>query len=151
MDLSGYLDKSATMSVFGTFRSGNVVNCYDQAAALTCLGRLLGTNSEYCFLQPFGYLNPINLVGFGICNNPFFAADPSKQLVDKDAPRSSFRNHAFVRLNGKIYDSCGGPEMGTNSLSNYLTLVIDRSKPFETNKAASVSAMPDVCNFTILK
>ena len=84
--------------------SGNVVNCYDQASGVTALARLLGVNAHCRFMTPFGYINPSDLVGEGLCNNPFYPLYNNEKLtgVDLVAPdRSRFRNHMFASLDGK--------------------------------------------------
>jgi hypothetical protein len=120
--LSAYMNKTY----------GDVVNCYDQAVAVAALGDLLGINVEYCYMDPFGYINPTPLVGVpnGPVNNPFFLSPPpQQQLVGVDLvlpDRRPFFNHAFARYNGNIYDACAGPALGTLQ-ATYLTDTIDRS------------------------
>ncbi len=93
MKLSQYIDKTLN----------NTVNCYDQAAALTSFGCLLGLDVEYKFMQPFGYINTVDLVGVGNCNNPFFTLNSFPQIAGADETgRSLFGNHAFVLLTSKI-------------------------------------------------
>jgi hypothetical protein len=48
------------------------VNCYDQAAALTVFGRLIGIEARYTYSSSFGYINTTTLVGGISTNNPFF-------------------------------------------------------------------------------
>ncbi len=124
--------------------NGSTVNCYDQAAAVTVFGRLLGINVQYAFSEPFGYINTTTLVGSIVTNDPFnpamFTVDttghtayPRIENVDaygnQTRLRTSFGNHAYAVLNGKVYDACAGPVTGMTLLTYYDT-VID----FEANK-----------------
>lgn len=135
---------SGTSGTFNltSYMSGNgTVNCYDQAAGVTVCSRLLGILSEYIFMQPFGYILATDLVGIGQCNNPFYpnCAAPyniallgTGGVTDLVSPnRTAFGNHAFVRLNSKIYDACAGPHVGTETLIQYATAAIDISNPGE--------------------
>ncbi len=54
-------------------KTSSKVNCYDQAAAVTVFGRLLGINVQFAFSDPFGYINATTLVGGITTNNPFHA------------------------------------------------------------------------------
>ena len=125
VDLSGYMEKHPS----GGTNNRHIVNCYDQAGGLATLGRILGIDSRYRFLDPFGYINPVPLVGIGSCNNPFYhSISNSAPLVDADAiypERKPFGNHAFVSLNDRVFDSCAGPQLGTTNLVGYLDLVVD--------------------------
>ena len=108
--------------------NGNVVNCYDQATALTMSGRLLGIPSSLIFMRPFGYINETNLVGRGLCNNPFYSDNSfhSSMVCPTNAPnRSGFGNHMFVQHSSGCFDSCAGPILGQWSLSEYVLNVID--------------------------
>jgi hypothetical protein len=46
--------------------------------------------------------------------------------VDTDG-RFPFGNHAFVELDGKIFDGCAGPALGTDDDGGYLRNVVDLS------------------------
>jgi len=96
----------------------NEVNCYDQAAAVYCLCGAIGIEGEILFMDPFGYINTINLVGVGNCNNPFFnnpgiprsssIASPVVDTADANYPnRTPFGNHAFVRIGGNATITTG--------------------------------------------
>ena len=138
-DLSGYIVKSSTAV---TNRPGNVVNCYDQAAAVSVFGRCLGVNVTYSFMNPFGYINQVNLVGEGNCNNPFHPFTTSGKIAnDNDVmpKRSSFGNHAFATFGGYVFDACAGPETGTRTEAQYISTVIDTSTTTEANAAGSLS------------
>jgi len=138
--LTAYLAKS----------NGNVVNCYDQAGALYIMSRMMGINSEFVFMgnrtvrnprtgavlytngkPPFGFVNPVDLVGEELCNNPFYPNTTSGKITsDSDetdpAVRTMFVNHAFVRHAGLIYDACA-LYLGTGNLQQYATATIDIS------------------------
>ena len=117
--------------------NGNYVNCYDQAYGLSILGRSLGISSDVVFLLPFGYINPTNLVGIGVCNSPFFttnhipASAPLRPVDDLD--RKWFYNHRYVEWNNKVFDCCAGPALGDLVHSDYLHTWVDTSTPDEEN------------------
>ena len=122
-------------------RYTSIVNCYDQAGGLCCLGALLGVGAEYVYMNPFGYINTVDLVGVGACNNPFFEnkTEPygTSALVGTDLTlpdRSGFGNHAFAMLGGSAFDSCAGPVCGVNVLQ-YKLSTIDTSTPAEATAA----------------
>jgi len=136
MDLTGYISKT----------SGSTVNCYDQAAAVCSIGALLGINVKYGYMNPFGYLYKVNLIGVGACNNPFYDSllvplpsanripllNPPSGLTDLIHPeRSNFENHAFAVLGGNVYDACSGPALGKSKLQ-YVTDTVDVSTFNET-------------------
>lgn len=130
----GFAAISGTFHLTSYLNGNGTVNCYDQAAGLTVLGRLVGIDVNYYFMAPFGYINEVDLVGVGSCNNPFFSdptcsADhvitPPHALTGSDGkPRSGFGNHAFTMFGGGVYDACAGPVTGT-ALGTYLTNTID--------------------------
>jgi hypothetical protein len=118
------------------------VNCMDQAAMLELSCSLLGGFSSTSWLhqQPFGYINTTHLVGVRTfaghlidVNNPFFGTDSTRALVDiNDGGRSGFGVHVYVghskpldRRNDGIYDACGGPHTGTETIAQYVTSSID--------------------------
>lgn len=107
------------------------VNCYDQAAAIQALAGALGIKVQYRFLQPCGHIQPVDLVGVGPCNNPFFEKPhggfPSQPIVN-GTPRSSFANHTFSLLEGQVYDACAGPQVGVQP-GAYLGILIDTTVP----------------------
>jgi len=143
-NLTSYINKS----------SGNIVNCYDQAGGVYVLSRLLGIPSEYIFMgnrsardvtgaiidlngkPPFGFINPIDLVGEGLCNNPFYPNTTGGKITSNPDEtnrriRSAFGNHAFVRYASFIFDACAGPYLGTGDLQQYATVSIDISSTLE--------------------
>ena len=122
--------------------SGNVVNCYDQASGVTALARLLGVNAHCRFMTPFGYINPSDLVGEGLCNNPFYPLYNNEKLtgVDLVAPdRSRFRNHMFASLDGKVFDACTGPQLGSLDEAGYVSVAIDTSTSNEATAAGTTN------------
>jgi hypothetical protein len=119
-----------SFELFNYIRKTNArVNCYDQAAAVKSLCGAVGVKPDWLFMEPFGYINPTILVGVNVlCNNPFFE-DPrnsSKTFTDiDDFKRSSFGNHAFCGLGGKIFDACALPHVGVENLVQYCAASID--------------------------
>ena len=107
------------------------VNCYDQAAALTTFGTMMGIDVRYRFLLPFGYINLTNLVGWGLCNNPIPGSCRNPNLIvgadDTFPNRSLFGNHAFCSYSGMAFDACAGPALGSLSVADYLEAAIDHS------------------------
>ena len=122
-------------------KTGTVVNCYDQAAAVYTLGRLLGIEVNYAYMNKFGYINTVNLVGVGNCNNPFYVGKPSPYNVpvvgSDDTGRTRFGNHAFAMLGDNVYDACA-LTLG-ELFSSYLTSAIDTSTPAESAVAGTVT------------
>ena len=102
-------------------------NCYDQAAAVQSLASAVGVASVWQFLKPFGFIRPTNLVGVGLCNNPFFGRYEPLKLVAPDSDRrTAFGNHAFaVTLDSKVVDACAKPHLGTETVPEYLIDSID--------------------------
>ena len=96
-------------------------------------------------MDPFGYINPTYLVGItSLCNNPFFEGAGQPQLVDVYAAwRTSFGNHAFVTLAGKVDDATGGPYLGTDTEAQYINNAIDKSTPAEAASAGDVGDISD--------
>jgi hypothetical protein len=138
MNLSGYIDKSSTL--YGT--AGNVINCYDQASGVCTFGRLLGVSVTYRYMSPFGYINSVNLVGEGNCNNPFYPLTTGSKITGPDevAPvRSGFGNHAFTSFGGYVFDSCAGPHLGTRTETQYVADTVDSSTPAEAAVAGATS------------
>ncbi|KAL1740089.1 hypothetical protein HDZ31DRAFT_68281 [Schizophyllum fasciatum] len=101
------------------------VNCMDQAAMLSLLCSILTGFPATSWLaqKPFGFIQPINLVGVldgrgGLLtvNNPFFGTDIERAHVpDNDGHRTLFGCHVYVGHSkpydgGGIYDACGGRE-----------------------------------------
>ena len=95
----------------------------------------------------FGFINKVDLVGIGECNNPFFVdasgVVDSKVRGNDDSNRSNFLNHRFVSSNSNIFDSCAGPALGTNTLAEYISSVVDIStpdNPFKLNRPDMTAA-----------
>ena len=119
-DVSGYMVRN----------KGNVVNCYDQAYAVSLFGKLAGIESDVVFLQPFGFINETGLVGVGRCNSPFYTSGPlATETVrgSNDTARAWFLNHRYVIRDDKIFDACAGPALGTQTHQQYLDHSVDTS------------------------
>lgn len=120
---------------------GNVVCCYDMAALTCSFGSIVGANVHYCFMSPFGYINTVDLIGVGNCNNPFYSdpyAPSNAKIVGNDDSRTGFGNHAFAECNNLIFDACAGPVLG-KTRSDYLSLAIDSSTPAEALRAGGIT------------
>lgn len=115
LDLSGYIDKQ-----------DEFVNCEDQAYAVAALANLLGIEAKVVEVRPFGYLNPIELIGQGLCNNPGFIDENDRLRPLDDTSRSRFRTHMFTTYGFRVYDACIGPVTG-QWLALYLLQTIDYS------------------------
>lgn len=112
--------------------SSGEVNCYDQAYAVIVFSGALGIFVDGLFLQPFGFIKPVNLVGWGRCNNPFPRNTPIKDylVVDPQSTnRSAFGNHMFCEFTAKIHDACAGPVVGTVDRKGYVAATIDDVMP----------------------
>jgi hypothetical protein len=137
-------------------RTRSVCNCYDQASAVQVLVGALGIRVAWLYLDPFGYIKPTNLVGVGLCNNPFFGRDERKRVVPWNSPeRTAFGNHAFIgttrSLATKIFDACGGPHTGTERAAEYVDSSIDRTaalygSQYSPGTAADIVVQSDVAN-----
>lgn len=111
--------------------SGNLVNCFDQAAAVESLCGTMGVDVDWVFRRPYGYIKPTSLVGVGLCNNPFFDPNHPRKLVAWDTPypqRKPFGCHAFNDLDGRVFDACAGPHLGTETLREYLEAAVDAKR-----------------------
>ncbi len=150
--LENYMDRNFTNYTADpeTHEGIKLVNCYDQAAALTTFGRLLGIRVKYAHVEPFGYINSVNLVGIGNCNNPFFNNSENRGcdtplVAENNLARTSFGNHAFTVYNDKVYDACGGPITG-DSFSVYFTTLIDFNSNIQVNLLNSSISFPESVN-----
>lgn len=110
-----------------------LLNCYDQASIMQiCLGLSPNTNrAGYVFMGKFGWIVTTNLVGRGLCNNPFYLNGGFNDhiICDNNASdRSYFGNHAFVSLRpsekDRIVDTCCGYQNGNLDLQAYITASI---------------------------
>jgi hypothetical protein len=129
-------------------KKGKELNCYDQAHAVIVLSGALGLKTDGLFLNPFGFLSRMALVGRGPCNNPFPKAkfDHEKAIVSprprrklkkedflvvdqKDPYRNGFGNHMFCEFGGKVHDACAGPAVGDDDKPGYLRKSIDVNGP----------------------
>lgn len=119
-DMTGYLAKT----------NGNIVNCYDQAAAVLVFAGVMGINGFTRFVEIFGFINETTLVGGIRTNNPFFATNGSDPITDEPYPtRTPFGNHQFYMDRGtsKVFDACAGPHLGTESYLEYMEASVDTS------------------------
>lgn len=108
--------------------------------------------NTWAYLNPFGFINSADLIGWGNCNNPFFRSTdesgvpdaPSQQLVDInrfDPIRSGFKTHAFIILpdadilKRTVIDATSGPHAGTEPFKDYILAGIDT----KTNLYSKVS------------
>jgi len=112
--------------------SEGAVNCYDQTYSVIVFSGALGINVDGLFMEPFGYIKAVNLVGWGRCNNPFPQRKPTKDYLvvnPTDNERQPFGNHMFCEFKVKIYDACAGPVKGTVDRAGYVTNTIDTTMP----------------------
>jgi uncharacterized Zn-binding protein involved in type VI secretion len=128
--LFGYMRKSITVPGHTHLIKPGApeCNCYDQAAAIQSLCGAIGMVLIARYMDPFGYIKPILLVGVGRCNNPFSWDDPQGNAVigADEGRRQGFGNHAFCSYNDKIHDACGGPALGKDNLDGYTKNTIDK-------------------------
>jgi len=104
----------------------SICNCSDQAAAVQTLCGTVGVRAHWYLLDPFGYLNPTNLVGVGMCNNPFFLKPADRMVPPADPKREPFSWHAFCGTpDEKVLDACAGPHTGTETKAEYVTVSVD--------------------------
>lgn len=119
---------SLFLSDFIARRSGSVVNCADQALLVSAFSKLVGVDARAMVMSPFGYINESALLLLPSCNNPLFSNPKydSRSVCPVNSPtRSGFGRHMFVEANGKVFDACVGPHLGTETLSAYLSSTID--------------------------
>ena len=135
-------------------RDDNLVNCHDQAYGVTTFASLVGIRTQVVEARPFGYINTANIVGVGPCNNPGYESSHVYQYwkeeidgmggvtnkeynttiihipicAEDETRRSYFRTHAFVGVfDGRIFDACVGPALGTQPINDYMRSAIDHS------------------------
>ena len=106
-----------------------LVNCVDQSGGIVTIGRLLGVPGITALSAiPFGYINPVNLIGIGMCNNPIYGG-PIICHPD-DLSREKFISHTFVQHNDLVFDATIGPTLGESQVI-FLHDVVDMSTPEE--------------------
>ena len=89
------------------YRNFLIVNCYDAAASLALMAKVVGAPLDYYFDDPFGYLNYVEPIGRGKCNNPFYGCMGGVPEVGPDDPRTAFGNHAYTKLaTANNFDAC---------------------------------------------
>jgi hypothetical protein len=128
-DLSGYM-----------VRSKRFANCYDQAAALQALCGAAGIKLSWIYMQPYGFIRRTSLLGYGLCNNPFFRmpAFRAEKLVPLNDPRRTpFGNHAFCGYGGKVLDACAGPHIGNENPEEYVDRSVDSTPSLYPNRFMS--------------
>jgi len=121
------------------------VSCVDQAYALKAFGAAIGIDSDMYYTAPFGYINTINLINVGNCNNPFYTNPnnpPNKICGSDDATRSKFFCHVYVVYEGNVFDACIGPSLGTMSRQDYYNSVVDISTTNEYNASMYSPIIP---------
>lgn len=120
-----------------------VCNCFDVATVLRHYLELANVPGVgLVFIKPFGYLRKTNLIGRGLCNNPFFQSDGNAPLVvdEHDKDRTAFATHVVCVLTDghvadtwqdtwHIADACAGPHLGTETREEYLRAAIDDQTP----------------------
>ena len=122
--LDGYLKKNIPY-----------VNCADQAYGLATFGNLIGIDSAVVKTQPIGYINTIEIVGIGPCNNPGYLGGATTNHIAicgvDDTSRSRLTQHRYVIAEGVVFDACIGPALGTQTNIGYLESIIDTSTDVE--------------------
>jgi hypothetical protein len=86
-----------------------IVNCFDCAASLSLMAKVVGVPADYYFHNKFGYLNYVEPIGRGKCNNPFYKCESKNAIKPQTAispNRTYFGCHAYTKLSGKCYDAC---------------------------------------------
>ncbi|MCJ1246638.1 hypothetical protein MMC30_003847 [Trapelia coarctata] len=109
-----------------------VVNCYDQAGIFQIgLGLSPHAKSTWKFLSPFGYITQTNLIGVGLCNNPFYESNGSTALTNNnDMQRTAFGNHCFVAVastEDHIADACAGPHVVSETVQGYIAAAVQQA------------------------
>ncbi|RHZ46472.1 uncharacterized protein CDV56_103385 [Aspergillus thermomutatus] len=104
--------------------------CYDTAALAQVGLAFYSGNVAYAwvYMDPFGYINDTQLIGWGQCNSPFFKDPEDKFKQDiNDVSRQGFGNHAFVAVprTNAIIDSCCGPHIGNEDLNSFISQSVD--------------------------
>lgn len=116
---------------------GKIVNCFDQASAVQALCSAIGISIQWLFCKPFGFINTTNLVGVGMCNNPFYPVSGGNKIEKIDSNRLPFGCHAFcgiaIKKQDNVLDACAGPHLGNENWKKYLDVSIDRSLGYDGN------------------
>ncbi len=129
------------------------VNCYDQAHLVNCAlylglpfnlpGKPDMTTIGIYYKgsdgpgNRFGYIKTLDLVGWGLCNSPFFVGSKSRLKIEtvlNSKTRESFTNHEWVciryvdetgAVKGRAVDACAGPFATPDTVHKYLDVAID--------------------------
>lgn len=146
--LSFYLFRYLKKEGYITPSAPNQVNCYDQASAAQVFCGTLGIETQWIFMDPFGYINTIDLVGIGNCNNPFFGTNRTRAVIAAGSAdygsRTAFGNHAFARIGGNATITTGNKKTdhildpcalypGNGVLMAYARVSIDQDTTFARN------------------
>ncbi|MCQ2367576.1 MAG: hypothetical protein MJ109_00980 [Kiritimatiellae bacterium] len=103
-----------------------LVNCATQSAALKSEGAALGIGVSSVKTLPFGFLKEHNLIGVGRCNNPLYELTGTTPVCAKyDQRRTWFDLHMYNIYDGKVFDACVGPALGTMTIEEYFYDVIE--------------------------
>ena len=109
------------------------VNCRDQALGLAFLARAVGIEVGVCVAKTFNrhlYMKPGLLVGFSQeTDNPFYRSTVERYCRNRlcgseahadEIERSYFTEHVYGLYDGRVYDACIGPRLGTDTEQTYL-------------------------------
>ncbi len=118
--------------------SNALCNCTDQAGVLEYYLKVIGIEEVMVYsLDRFGYLNKIQLVGRGVCNNPYYGTAQGcargQAVVEENCTEQTFfNNHIFClwKIEGewRVLDSCIGPYTGSDNKTQYLEKARDPNK-----------------------
>lgn len=117
----------AMTSFLNNIPNVSTVNCYDMGKSLVSFSNVVGSNLNYRYSEPFGYLNCILPIGLPWTNDPFGGPPPIKP---EDSARTDFGNHAFGSISDNIFDACmkvdsdSNPDYGPPFTETWLTNVV---------------------------
>jgi hypothetical protein len=119
--LGGRFDLSAFLTA-----AHPLVSCFDLLGALVVLGGALGIPTRWLVEEDDFFIKTTSLVGFGLCNNPFFLDENTPLVIGaNDMKRTAFNQHGFCESAAVIYDACIGPHLGTEARQGYLDAAVD--------------------------
>lgn len=117
--------------------SNALCNCTDQAGVLQYFLKVIGIEEVMVYpLDRFGYLKEIQLVGRGVCNNPYYGTAEGcareQPVVENCKEQTFFENHFFcvLKINDewRVLDSCIGPYTGEDNKDKYLEKTREEDK-----------------------